>query len=292
MFKLKSKLRITLICITAFILIIVVLDISKKLRFKTMMENYLKREYGKEFVVTKLHYYWQELGGSTVIGGIAYPKDDPDLKFDIGTAANENIPPERRTFGETYIRDYWEKQKDKELKAILNNDLVSAMILATYKRSELNGKTIDIDKAEQLFKDRIDLSIRYGTFVSLEDYNQRLDEFINLATGNLSTNQAENLFNIIKKLQNPNYKEIDLEITYFNKEHEKKVKKAPKDHLFGRVSEFVEFEPNDRGIVLCRFLINDLNSINKPEDISNLIYSRASYLHQYSLINNENETEN
>ena len=133
---------------------------------KYWMEDYLEKKYGKEFAVIKVGYKCSYLGDGLKIKGLAHSKDDPSLKFDIVRDASGGVFGEYPMYGETYMRDLWEKQKTEETKTVLGSDVVFADIFATYKKEELYGRTISVKEAEQQLKNRMELYISYGLFVS------------------------------------------------------------------------------------------------------------------------------
>ena len=243
------------------------------------MEDYLEKKYGKEFVVSRVGYRCSYYGDGLYIAGVAHPKDDPSLKFEIARDSSGGVFGEYKfPYGESYMRDLWEKQKTEEIKAVLGSDVVFADIFTTYKREELYGRTISVYEAEQLLKSRMELYINYGLFVSFEDYIKRFDEFENFIDGKLSKEQAESLFEIIKKLKNDNYKMIKLEIRYFNSKYEKKINKNPKWYLYATVLDFQDLPPSERSTLLCSFRLDDINYINKPEDVKRFINLNEGYL--------------
>lgn len=277
--KLKGSSKI-LLGIIGVIGCILLLHTARMVQIKGQMEQFLKKEYGKEFVVNGVHYVYQYLGGSLLIRGTAYPKDDPSLKFEIGRNANDNIFLKNKTYRETYIQDLWEKQKKEELQSLLKTDLIWPSIAAYYKEAEIYGRTINISEAEKIFKNRIELYISYGMLIDFVDFKKQFNTFKNYTEKNLDKNQAESLYLMIKKLQNSNYKEIDLEITYFNNIYNEKIKKDTKGYLTGKVLYFFELSSLPRDAVLCRFRVDDINRIQKPEDIVEFINPKASYLFQ------------
>lgn len=163
----------------------------RMLSVKYWMEDYLKKEYGKEFVVNRVGYIPSYYGDGLKIKGIAHPKDDPSLKFDIIRDASGGVFGEYPTYGESYIRDLWEKQKREELKVVLKSDIVWASVRATYKKEELYGNTIDVKTAEQKFKNRIRLYVYYGIFIDHSDYSWHFKDYANLKEGELSEIQEK-----------------------------------------------------------------------------------------------------
>jgi len=135
----------------------------KMMLVKEQMERYLRETYGKEFVVTNVHYKCPYFGAPLEIEGLAYAEDDPSLKFEIAKSASDNDP-NTRFYSESYNRDLWEKQKREEIRGVLNSELVWVGIVAYYEEEEVYGRTISIYEAEQLFKDRMELCISYVLF--------------------------------------------------------------------------------------------------------------------------------
>jgi hypothetical protein len=280
MIKTKRKPSITLIVIASLLLLLGLWHTVRMMAVKYWMEDYLKKEYGKEFVVNKVGYQFSYYGDGLYLKGIAHPKDDPSLKFDIvrdssGGIFRKYLSP----YGESYIIDLWEKQKREEIKTVLRSNLVLAGIWAPYKKEELYGRTISIKEAEQQFKNRMKLYITYGLLINTDDFNRKIDEFDNFKKGNLSRKQAEDLFDIIKKVKNQNYKRIILEVRYFNSKFEKKVDENPEHYLYGKVSYYEGLSSFENGTVLCLFEIDDINRINKPEDVARFIDLKAGYLY-------------
>jgi hypothetical protein len=280
--KIKRKSIITLIVIAILILLLGLWHTVRMMSVKYWMEDYLKKEYGKEFVVNRVGYIPSYYGDGLKIKGIAHPKDDPSLKFDIIRDASGGVFGEYPTYGESYIRDLWEKQKREELKAILRNNLILVGIRAPYKKEEYYGKTFDVKTAEQEFKDQIRLYITCGLLIDIEEFYEKIDEFDNFIEGNLFGKQAEELYDIIKKIKNQNYKIINLEIRYFNNKYVEKVNRNPQFYLYGKVSYYERFSAFEKGTVLCLFRIDDINRINKPEDVERFINLEDGYLYNNS----------
>jgi hypothetical protein len=221
--KINKNLIITLIVIASPILLLGLWHTARMMTVKYWMEDYLKKEYGKEFVVNNVGYKFSYYGNGMYLKGIAHAKDDPSLKFDIVRGSSGGIFHKYLLpYGESYIIDLWDKQKREEIKNILKSDLVWVGIWAPYKKEELYGRTISVKEAERQFKGRMELNIAYGLFIDYKDFNKRIDEFNNITKGNLSCKQAEKLFLIIKKLKSGNYKTIELTIRYFDSNYEKK----------------------------------------------------------------------
>jgi len=277
------KINKKIIVIAVMILLPWLWHTVRMMSVKYWMEDYLKKEYGKEFVVNRVGYIPSYYGDGLKIKGIAHPKDDPSLKFDIIRDASGGVFEEYPTYGESYIRDLWEKQKREELKIVLKSDIVWAGINAFYKEEELYGRTISVKEAEQQFNNKMELFISYGLFVNFQDYVKRLDEFENLINGKLSNEQTKSLFRIIRKLKNNNYTLISLQIRYFNDKYKADVRKKPVRYLNGKISYYERLSELEKGTVLCRFRIKDLNHINRPEDVKRFIDLEAGYLYHADL---------
>jgi hypothetical protein len=282
MVKIKGKPSITLIVTASLLLLLGLWHTARMMAVKYWMEDYLKKEYGKEFVVNKVGYQFSYYGDGLKIKGIAYAKDDPSLKFDIIRVARGGVFQEYPTYGESYIIDLWEKQKREEIKAILSNNIIWAGISSEYKE-ELYGRTISVKEAEQQFEIRMKrLYITCVLFVDLENFRKNVNEFNNFKDGNLSRKQAKQLFNIIKKLKNQSYETIMLEVRYINDKHKTDAEKHSFRYLKGRVSYFEGLTDFGKGTILCRFLIEDLNHIGKPEDVKRFIDLEYGYLYHDS----------
>jgi len=261
--------------VIALVLGVVLWHNVKMMLVKEQMERYLREKYGKEFVVTKVYYVYPYLGGSLEVEGLAYAKDDPDLKFEIAKSASDNDP-NTRAYAEVYIQDLWEKQKREEVKSILKSDIVWTGVSAEYQEEEIYGKTIDVAEAEYLFKDRIDLYVCYGMFINYQEYTSNIQDFKRYINGDLTKVQAENLFKLIKILKNSNYRDIKLELTYFNSKYMPLISKEPVRYLKSFISELSEQE---KDIVLCQFRIENLNHIQNSEDVTRNILLKSGYLY-------------
>lgn len=239
---------------------------GKMMVVREQMELYLKTKYGKDFVVSKIRYVYPYLGGSLEIEGLAYPKDDPGLRFDIGRSASDNDP-KTQTFGETYISDLWAKQKREEIKAILNSELIWTGVSAEYDIEEIYGRTIDVYEAEVLFKDRIELYISWVLFVDASDFKRRFADFNNLVNGNLSPEQMDKLFSVISKLKNSNYKKVTLIIRIYDEDYRSEIVEEITGYFKNGIYQFNVTEEN----LLCRIRIHDLNNVFKPDDVGSHI---------------------
>lgn len=238
------------------------------------MADYLKKKYGKEFMVRKLGE-----GDVGDVKGVVHPKDDPNLKFYIVRYHREGRKEPSYMENPPYMSFLWMKQKREEIKAISKNDLVSAGIIVGYSEEELYGRTISVKEAEQRFKKEMLLLINYGLFIDFRDFKSRIDEFDNFIKGKLSQEQAEDIYNIIKKLKNQDYATIKLKIRYFNGLYKKEINKKPEWYLYGEVSHDEDMSNFKKGLVLCSFEIDDLNQINKPDDVKRFIDLEAGYLY-------------
>ena len=252
---------------------------------KYLVVYYLKKKYGKEFVVNKVGSVSSYYGAGKE--WVVYPKDDPDLKFNIIHYYSGGIFRNHPSYMEhpPYMDYLWTKQKREEIKAILKNDLVSVGICSPYLvyLEELYGRTISVKEAEQQFKNEIFLFITCGLLIDFTDFNSRIDDFNNIIKGNLSQKQAENLYDIIRKLKNQNYGTIELKIRYFNSKYEKQIKEHQEWYLYCGVSHFEDVPDSEKGMLLCSIRIRDINKINRPEDVKRFIDLEAGYLYHADL---------
>jgi len=232
---------------------------------KYWMEDYLRKKYGKEFVVNRVGYIPSYYGDGLKIKGVAYPKDDPSLKFDIIRDASGGVFGEYPMYGETpsYIKNLWSRQTREKVKEILKNDLVWTGIFFRHKKEELYGRTVSIDKAEKLFENRMELYISYVVFVSPEEYRNKFTDFKNLVNGELSQDQANDLYETISKLKNDKYKKVTVIIRYFNKDYQKEVTKEIMGYFKRGIYEFNVYEDT----MLCKIRIHDINHIDHPDDV-------------------------
>jgi len=252
--------------VIALVLGVVLWHNVKMMLVKEQMERYLREKYGKEFVVTKVYYVYPYLGGSLEVEGLAYAKDDPDLKFEIAKSASDNDP-NTRAYSEGYNQDLWDKQKREEIERILNSELVWVGVSAYYDEEEVYGRTLSISEAEEQFKGRIDLCVNYVLFLDLFTFKKEFSEYKNLLQGKLSKKQIEYLFPLIKKLKDINYRRVNLVIEFYNEDKRNKVVNEIKRYFNQGKYQFYISEEG----LLCRIWIRDINSIDKPEDIGSYI---------------------
>ena len=104
------------IVIVTLVLLLVVWHTVRMMNVKYWMEDYLKKEYGKEFVVNRVGYIPSYYGDGLKIKGIAHPKDDPSLKFDIIRDASGGVFGEYPMYGETpaYIKTCGQNKQEKK----------------------------------------------------------------------------------------------------------------------------------------------------------------------------------
>lgn len=138
---------------------------------KNEMEIFLQDKYGKEFVVESIDYYYQYFGAPHEIKGVAYPKDDKQLKFDVREFTDGHLwwdGNEYSKYNEKYLLLLWEKQTKKQITEKFNTLVVitdvSAPIYEIYTNS--NKKTPSIDELIELFNKKITLSIWCGIFTN------------------------------------------------------------------------------------------------------------------------------
>jgi hypothetical protein len=277
--KIKRILIVTLIVIASPVLLFWLWCTAGMTADKYFVADYLGKKYGKEFVVNEVVYHHSS-GEGLYLNGIAHPKDDSSLKFNIVRYSGRGGR-KHQLYKEipSYRSSLWAKQKREEIKAILRNDLVLAGISVSFSDEELYGRTISVKDAERKFKKEMLLFITYGLWIDFKDFNSRTDKFNNFMKGSLSREQAENLYNIIKKLKNQNYTTIELKIRYFDSRYKKKINEKPEWYLYGVVSNSKESSGFEEGMVLCSFEMDDINQINRPEDVKRFIDLEAGYLY-------------
>lgn len=280
MVKIKRKSSITLIVIASLILFLGLWHTARMMAVKYWMEDYLKKEYGKEFVVNKVGYRFSYYGDGLKIKGVAHPKDDPSLKFDIVRVASGGVFREFPRYGEfpSYISNLWSKQKREEIETVLGNDLFWVGINSDYNDKELYGRTISVKEAEKRFKNQMELFISYVMFVSPADYQKKITDFRNLVNGKPSQEQAKKLYGTINKLKNNKYNEVTLIIKYFNKDYQKEVAEEIRGNFRRGIYEFNVYEDD----LLCEIRIRDINNIAHLDDIGPHIDIKdgASYLNE------------
>ncbi|ACV63441.1 hypothetical protein Dtox_2659 [Desulfofarcimen acetoxidans DSM 771] len=136
------------------------------------------------------------------------------------------------------------------------NPMITSYFMTFTLCPSVVGKTLSIDEAVDLYKNKISLSISCGLFVDCEN-------------NNLSESQLDRLYSIIRALKNKNFENISLKIRYFNEEHKNEVEKDPDRFLYAEASYYRELK--NKNIILFQIKIEDIESINQLGDIVNYI---------------------
>jgi hypothetical protein len=226
---------------------------------KTKMKQYLEEKYGKEFVIERIGNYYKYLGAPKEIKGIAHPKDDKELKFEIRKSMNnKKYDFSSSLYWERYLAILWEKQTKEKVIPVLNTDIVltgvSGPIREIYKN--INGKTLSIDEVIVLYKSKISLGIYCVLFVKDEETD-------------LSKEWLESLYNALESLKNQNYNKIKIDMRFINNSFKDDVAKDPGKYLETSPSEYMVLK-NER-IILYKILIENISNINQPDDIKKYI---------------------
>lgn len=106
-------------------------DGSKMKEEKIKMQEWLKAQYGKEFVVKSAERYSQYLGADKEIKGIAYPVDDKELIFEISRFENGYMWKRGDMlfeYSEGYLWLLWEKQAKENMKDLIPKNNYSIKI--------------------------------------------------------------------------------------------------------------------------------------------------------------------
>jgi hypothetical protein len=225
---------------------------------KVKMEQYLKEKYGKEFVVEKVRYSRPYLGAPKEIRGIAYPTDDKTLAFTVAeTFVNGKWIP-GGMYSEPYLQMIWERQTNEKVKKVIGSNSVKTVVITPFFEIEknLNGNTLSIDEVLNLYKNQISLRIYCGLFSKPED-------------NKLTDSELNELYSIINTLKDKRFKDISMEIRYFNEEYKRKVEKESEKLLTAQTSNYRELKL--KNIILNRIMIYDINNIEEPGDILNYV---------------------
>jgi hypothetical protein len=226
---------------------------------KEKMERYLRSKYGKEFVIKEIDYYHPYLGSPKEIRGIAHPKDDTELVFDVrkfadGTKWFSDLEkPVFYEYNEEYLKLLWEKQESENVNKILNiyTNLVYISFPINDIKQEINGKTIDINEAKKRFKNKLSMHVTCGLFENID--TKDLDE------------TTETVYSIIEKIKDKNFKKISLDVVYFDTKYKQDVKKDIQTYLDETRSYYPEMR--EQKIIQVYYKIQDINLIDKPSDI-------------------------
>jgi hypothetical protein len=136
---------------------------------KVGMEKWLIERYGKEFVVGDVNKYTPYLGATKVIEGIAYPKDNEDIKFTISKYAHGGYTSNGMLYLENYYEILWEYQYKNQIKSIIDSEHIKVAISAPYAiiDKEIKGKTLNLDEVKEIYTDSISARITYLIFSDL-----------------------------------------------------------------------------------------------------------------------------
>jgi len=241
----------------------------KMMLVKEQMERYLKEEYGKEFMVKNVRYFYPYLGGNLQIRGVANPVDDPNLRFELVRDAEGSVFGNYTQYGEfpSYIYNLWAKEARIKLIKALGNQLINVSFWFEDENGELKGKTIHLNEAERIFSNRLELTVVDTRFIEESEYERNFSEFSNLFEGKLSANLAKNLYLTIEKLKVENYKKISLFVVYYNQKYKKEVEQQ----IYGFFERGIYDFNIPEKYLLCKFKIDNINDIAKPEDIGRYI---------------------
>lgn len=226
---------------------------------KAKMEQYLKDKFGKDFVIDSIGYYREQLGGDKRIRAVVCPEDDSDLKFEVKKLlGDKKWAFTNSQYSDKYLNTLWNKQITQKVIQGFETEItdvgVSAPILEIEKN--LNGKTLDIDEAIELYGKDITINIRCGYFVG-RDLQQ------------LDSDRMEKLYSAISTVKGLNTGKIGLLARYFNEEHKKDIKKDPVKYLRAEASDYRELKNNNT--LLFSIDIEDIETINTPVDLQNYI---------------------
>lgn len=126
------------------------------------MTDYLKNTYGKEFVVGKPKISGNEFIGFSNYMADAYPKDDPDLKFNI--IWNKNKPD---VFQDNYLGTKWSKQgtavMEKKLREVYGDDFWLKEYWLSYNDKRV--KDWNYPEIIKKYADKMRVDIRYFVFI-------------------------------------------------------------------------------------------------------------------------------
>lgn len=225
---------------------------------KVGMEKWLIEKYGKEFVVEDVKKYTPYLGATKVIEGIANPKDNEDIKFTISKYAHGGYTSNGMPYLETYNKILWEYQYKNQIKSIIDSEHIKVAISAPYTiiDKEINGKTLNLDDAKEIYTNSVSAYITYSMFSDLKERNEILEK------------DKERILLELEKLKDDKFKEITLKIVYFNNSFKSKINKnSPFKFYTDGTYQNLRKSRN----ILMEIEIKDINQISKTEDISKYI---------------------
>ena len=130
------------------------------------MEAYLKGKYGEEFVVENYQIEGSGIGVEGDPTAIAYPKNNPQLKFEIIDSGN--IRQNTHNYWDSYVAKLWEKEETDQLKSSLIE------ILGYLPEYTVEIHVIDASAAEKSINKDNMLSFSEGVSRYKQDINYTL----------------------------------------------------------------------------------------------------------------------
>jgi hypothetical protein len=223
------------------------------------MEQYLKEKYGKEFVVEKVKYYHEYLGAPKEIKGIAYPGDDKELKFDIRKFADGHMWVSKSSYvpyNERYLWLLWVKQAKKRIFNLTKNDMFDVEMIFPKDDivSLLHGKTIDLDEAKKLSKDKISMRVKYALFYE--------DEY----TEKVLLNQVLSIITVCK---DEDFCEISLRVVCFDKSYKSKLKSEFNKYMNSADPLYKKRKMQNE--IKIEYFIPDINVVKTQDDINEYV---------------------
>lgn len=254
-----KKIFLILIIILALVVSISCLKEGSKMKEeKIKMQEWLKEEYGKEFVVKSVEHYTEYLGAPKEIKGKAYPVDDKELVFDIRKFEDGHmwsLGKISSQYNERYLWLLWEKQAKEKMKNLVpeNNYLISIKCNPIDILSELEGRTINLNEVKEQFGDKISIEIVCALVEDSSD--SRLDK----------------VFSIINSYKDTSYKEISLRVVFFDKSYEKKLEENFEKYIYSEKSTYEKMKKNND--IKIEYKINNINNVNVSEEINSYVVS-------------------
>jgi hypothetical protein len=155
--------RIILLILLAIIILIAAgyFKVSdKNAEMQKSMTDYLQRTYGKDFVVEKPIFYRNEWLGHKNYTSAAYPKDQPDLRFNVIVDMNPGV------FKDNYLGTKWSKQgtaeMEKKLREVYGEDFWLENYWISY--NDKNVKDLDYPEIMRRYANKTRVDIRYFVF--------------------------------------------------------------------------------------------------------------------------------
>lgn len=226
---------------------------------KAKMEQHLKEKFGKDFVVKSIKYYREQLGGDKRIRAVVHPADDSELEFEVLKLLGDSKWAFKNSqYTDDYLYTLWKKQMTKKVIQEFETEIaevgISAPILEIEKN--LNGKTLDIDEAIELYGKNITINIRCGYFVG-GDLQQ------------LDSDRLEKLYSAILTVKDFNVSKVGLLARYFNEERKKGIEKNSAKYLRAEASDYRDLKNNNT--ILFSIEIEDIKKINQLGDLQDFV---------------------